>query len=366
MFLLLLPAALVVLSTTQSVAEDPPAALDPIHHALVQKKVGFYAVYLPPDYNAEPNKEKTWPVCIILHGSGSTETGHGALSATFGRKGIIYLAPRAPHTHFDVVKQSGNAGYTAWPDYPESWGAQESDTFPKDEIEKLEAARLYTDWIADCLADVRKRYRTDGERAVIVGHSQGAEFAHTFALHRPELVRAYFAYAGFYDYSLQDDIAAQTLKKHKIHAHLAHCEGDAVVNVTGTNKLSEYLKKHEVAHDLLIVPGGSHRFTSKTSRAASEFVAKWCRGEQLPPLEGKLVVTTVVADSQAAQAGLKEGDVLTSYNGQAIKNLDDLQDAMAGVEQDSTEDIEIVWKRGEEEMKAKVKPGRLGVMLADR
>jgi hypothetical protein len=58
--------------------------------------------------------------------------------------------------------------------------------------------------------------------------------------------------------------------------------------------------------------------------------------------------------------------VLTSYNGQAIKDLDDLQDAMAGVEQDATEDIQIVWKRGEDEMKAKIKPGRLGVMLADR
>jgi hypothetical protein len=56
--LLLLPAVLIILSTTQSVAEDPPAAPDPIHHGLIQKKVGFYAVYLPPDYNAEANKEK--------------------------------------------------------------------------------------------------------------------------------------------------------------------------------------------------------------------------------------------------------------------------------------------------------------------
>jgi predicted esterase len=364
--LLLLPAVLIILSTTQSVAEDPPAAPDPIHHGLIQKKVGFYAVYLPPDYNTEANKEKSWPVCTILHGSGSTETGHGALSGTFGRDGVIYLAPRAPHTHFGVVKESGNPGYTAWPDNPPAWGEFGSDTFPSDAVSQLQVERLYTDWIADCLGDLRKRYRTDGKRATVVGHSQGAAFAHLFALHRPELVQAYFAYAGYFEDTLEDDIAAQTLKKHKVYPSIAHCEGDAVVKASLSHDLSEYLKKHEVPHDVLIMPKGSHRFTSKTSRAASEFVAKWCRGKELPPLEGKLVVTSVVADSQAAGAGLKEGDVLTSYNGQAIKDLDDLQDAMAGVEQDATEDIQIVWKRGEDEMKAKIKPGRLGVMLADR
>ncbi len=365
--ILLLPAFAVIALNSKSLAEDPaePAPVDPIHHGLIQKKVGFYAVYLPPDYNAEANKEKTWPVCIILHGSGSTETGHGALSNTFGRDGVIYLAPRAPHTHFGVVKDSGNPGYTAWPDNPAAWGEFGSDTFPSDAVSQLQVERLYTDWIADCLTDLRKRYRTDGKRATVVGHSQGAAFAHLFALHRPELVQAYFAYAGYFEETIKDDVAALTLKKHKVYPSLAHCEGDTVVKASLSRDLSEYLKKHEVAHDVLIVPKGSHRFTSKTSRAACEFVAKWCRGKELPPLEGKLVVTSVVADSQAATAGIKEGDVITSYNGQAIKDLDDLQEAIAGVEQDA-EEIEIVWKRGEEELRSKIKPGRLGVMLADR
>jgi hypothetical protein len=88
--LLIIPSLLVVAGEepAEKPAQEAPAKeetakpVDPVHHALVQKKVGFCAVYLPPECADEANAEQTWPVCLILHGHGSTETGHGGLSNT--------------------------------------------------------------------------------------------------------------------------------------------------------------------------------------------------------------------------------------------------------------------------------------------
>jgi len=278
---------------------------------------------------------------------------------------VIYLAPRAAHAHHEVFLESKKPGWTAWPEFPKAWGAWDSADFPTDTVKKLGIDRLYTDWIADCVADVRKLYRCDEQRVVVVGHSQGAGFANVFALHRPELVRAIFAYAGHYADSVKDEIAATTFKKHGIEVALAHCEGDPVVESKQTKDFAKYLADHEVAHDVLVAPGGSHGFTSTVSRAAHAFVARLCRGEELAPLKGQLVVTQVVADSQAAGLGLVAGDVLVSYDGVALAKVDDLM-AEAAKERAADAEIELVWRRGEERMSAKVAPGKLGVYLEDR
>ena len=84
-----IPLALACLLAALPAAAQEAKPADPVHHALVQKKVGFYAVYLPPDYDAAAAAERRHPVCVILHGSGSTETGHGALSNRFGRENVM-------------------------------------------------------------------------------------------------------------------------------------------------------------------------------------------------------------------------------------------------------------------------------------
>jgi predicted esterase len=359
----ILLTVLLALTVAPAVADE--AAPDPATHALVQQKVGFYDVYLPADYAAPEAREKRWPVCVLLHDRGSSEAEFRGLTTELGRRGVIYLAPRAPHSATAGFRGARGPGWSAWPTFPRAWGDWSSDRFPRAEIESMKIARMYTDWIAKCVADVRERYRVDDRRVVVLGHGEGGAYAHLLAVHRPELVRAYFAYAGYYHTTTEDDIAALTLKKHDIHPVLVHCEGDPAAEARETRDLDRYLTERKVKHDCRIFPGGSHAFTSAVTRAAQEFVASWCRGEELPPLAGELVVTEVADGSPAAKAGLKAGDVLTSYNAVPLKNRDDLVGAASSVVAGQRE-VVITWRRGKEEQQAKVPAGPLGLGLADR
>jgi predicted esterase len=244
------------------------------HHALEQKTVGFYAVFLPSDY---AQRKQSYPLVVILHGSGSTELRHGALANDFGRQRAIYLAPRAPHPHDEVFMELDKPGWTAWPTYPKAWGEWDSPGFPTDELKKsADAKSLYVEWIADTIRDARRRYRVTSAPALIYGHSQGAGFAHTFALAHPEMVKAYFAFAGsFRDTAENPDDArhARVLTKHHITPWLAHNEADPVVNVDNTRKLATYFDRYAVPHVTLIVPGGDHYASSEIREAAKRFIA---------------------------------------------------------------------------------------------
>src|SRR5262245_60532691 len=68
-------------------------------HGLLQKTLGFYAVFLPEAYS---KSDQRYPLVVILHGSGSTELNHGQLANDFGREQAIYVAPRAPYPHHEV------------------------------------------------------------------------------------------------------------------------------------------------------------------------------------------------------------------------------------------------------------------------
>lgn len=254
-----------------AVAEPPLAGLE--HHALIQKKVGFYGVLLPPGYEAAANRAKRFPIVVILHGSGSSEVRHGRLADGFGRKDVLYVLPRAPHAHEEVFTEQQQPGWTAWPTYPERWGKFDSATFPKHEIEGLDAARLYLDWIRQCVEDARRRYRTDGGRVVVFGHSQGAAFAHYFAIAHPDIVKAYFAYAGYYDDPPEGLDAAKVLKQHRIAAIIAHHEADPVVKVAGARALLDYFREHAVQHTGLVLPGGDHKVSDRIKDEVRRFIA---------------------------------------------------------------------------------------------
>jgi hypothetical protein len=79
-----------------------------------------------------------------------------------------------------------------------------------------------------------------------------------------------------------------------------------------------------------------------------------------------LRITEVVADGNAAKAGLQAGDYLASYDGRALESVDDLRAAIAaGAAAGKTKFIVAVY-RGTERIEAEVGPGKLGVGLADR
>lgn len=251
-------------------------------HAIVQQQVGFYAVLTPPGYDAPENKQRRYPIVVILHGSGSTELGHGKLSNDFGREDVIYVLPRAPYASAEVFIENDKPGWTAWPHYPELWGDYDSATFPKAEVEPLKLSEQYTTQIAGDIQDARKRYRANADRVVVFGHSQGAGFAHLLAARYPWLVKAYFAYAGHYASTTEKPEGAtyaKALQRSRIEAMYVHHELDDVVKVSETRAVDEFLSAKKVKHTTSILPGGNHRVTPEVKALARSFVRRWCCNE---------------------------------------------------------------------------------------
>lgn len=253
-----------------------PASLKDLHqHALVQTKVGFYAVLLPPDYEAPKNRARRYPVVVILHGGASSEVRHGSLADKLGRNDVIYVVPRAAYPNEAVILNERRLAWSAVPSYPATWGNKEAPSFPAAEIEALDVQGLQLAWIEQVLGDARERYRISADRALLFGHSQGGQFAHLFALRRPELVKAYFAYAGLFDVTTKTPDDARTaaiFKQHGIRPVLVHHQNDERVPVQQTRELAAYFARHGVAHDAQILPGGDHMLDSQVHTAARRFI----------------------------------------------------------------------------------------------
>ena len=222
-------------------------SVDVIRHFLEASVLETYLVALPPDY---ATSKKKYPICLILHGSGSTEINHGKLVDEFGREDVIYICPRALHPHSGVFKFSKKEGYTAWPPYD-----------LKDSPEYFSVVQKeYVDWIFDCVKDVRKQYRTLRNPVFIFGHSQGASFASHCAMAKPNKVAAYYAYAG----GLRDETLTvenfKPLAKNHVTVHLVHCKGDEVLPPEFSEKLAVVLKKAGVNYSFREFQG-DHRIS---------------------------------------------------------------------------------------------------------
>lgn len=292
--------------------EEPPTEPDyaaalgegVTHHPLLQRTLGFYAVITPPGYDAPENRSKRYPIAVILHGSGSHELRHGVLANDIGREGVVYVVPRAPYPHYGAFLEVKRHGWTAWPTLPEAWGKRGSAHFPTSDMEKVELSKMYTDWIAACIRDARQRHRTDQNKVVIVGHSQGAAFAHLFAVRHPELVRALFSYAGYFGETLGNEATtrahARKLKSSKITAMYVHHEGDGVVKVDETKNLSAAFEKAGVEHTTLLLPGGDHTMDDRVRDEARRFVRRHCCGQEVPTATPDPATDNVEATENAA------------------------------------------------------------------
>lgn len=89
------------------------------------------------------------------------------------------------------------------------------------------------------------------------------------------------------------------------------------------------------------------------SLAADPLPRKGTFGAQLSPAEGGVRVVRVFPGSTADGAGLKEGDVIQSINGQPVKNPGELSTALATTAVGS--DFELAYRRGDKENRQKAK-----------
>ena len=79
-----------------------------------------------------------------------------------------------------------------------------------------------------------------------------------------------------------------------------------------------------------------------------------------------LQITDVVADGNAARAGVKPGDYLSTYDGQPVATTDELRAAVKAAQTPGREDVPVVLYRGADRLDLRLRPGLLGVHLSSR
>ncbi|MBN1356938.1 tetratricopeptide repeat protein [bacterium] len=237
-----------------------------IRRVLPMESLGTYIVALPTDYETSG---KSYPVCLILHGHGSTELNHGALADEFGREGVIYVCPRAPYAFAQLMMFAGKEGYTAWPQLD----------LGDDEKAHEQVVTQYVEWIFACAADVQKLYRCTPGRIYIFGHSQGAGYANLCALLHPNRVKSYFSYAGYLDDSVRDIQYFRKLKRKGVKPYIVHCTGDTVLPPERSQEIIDEMKKAGVNYRYIELEG-DHGINDDVVNAAREWVKTEIRSEK--------------------------------------------------------------------------------------
>ncbi len=242
-------------------------------HVIEMKSLGSYVALLPPGYT-ESNKE--YPLCLILHGMGSTELWHGKLGDELGREGIIYIVPRAAYPNLEEFGSQPVPTWSAWPSYLVEG---HPDYTPNESLYKT-VDDLNTEWVFACAADARKRYRVRGERVFILGHSQGALLANVCAILHPELVESYFAYAGFLPDVYFGDKFLEGLKENKVKVYLVHGTEDKSIDSNESVKTEKAMTAAGVDCTLKLFKT-EHPFTTEIYSYAKEWLNKEVRGKDV-------------------------------------------------------------------------------------
>lgn len=230
-------------------------------HYIEMQSLGTYIVMLPPDYK---ESKKEYPLCVILHGRGSTELGHGTLADQLGREEVIYIAPRYSYPFVDIFIENQQEGWSGYPPFD----------FHGDYSYYAVVENLSMDWFFTCVADAKKRYRVAGDKVFMLGHSQGAFFAIACAALHPELVESYFAYAPYVpDFYISEEILIG-LKKHKVKIYLAHGTRDKVVDLKESKKAAKAMKEAGVDYVLKIFDADHYISTDVYS-----FMKEWLNSE---------------------------------------------------------------------------------------
>lgn len=262
------------LSVLSACGQDaPPSGI--IDRPLVGQSINYYGILLPPDYD-DPARQKTaYPLCVMVHGAGSREDQYlDLVNEHLKRDGVIYLMPRAPYVHYGETQRQGLPAFSAYPQYTTDSALSVPEALQPG---NAQVERLYTDWIAHCVADARSHYRIQSGKFALIGHSQGAAFGFLFALDHPELVKACFLAEGFYSDRLGDADAATILNENLIHLTIIHNQDDPVAPFSEGQGLVDYLQKNNVSSNHTFYPIGQHNITEPAKQQAATFVETWCR-----------------------------------------------------------------------------------------
>ncbi len=233
-------------------------------HMVKMESFGSYIVMLPRDYYAKGNIT-SYPICVILHGLGSSELNHGKLADAFGREGVIYIAVRYPYPFYPVFYGSQQPGWSAYP------------------MDKLEPAQysllenLNAKWIFACVDDARTRYRIKNGKISLLGHSQGSFMANLIALNYADKINSYLGYAGgiYGNHARAENLAA--MKKNGVKAFLVHCKDDKVVKVESSTTLAKKMKDAQVTVTLKLFEKGGHVFSKEVKAYIIEWLDNYVR-----------------------------------------------------------------------------------------
>jgi predicted esterase len=222
------------------------------------RSLGTYVVMLPPDYEKSPGK--TYPLVLILHGSGSNEIEHGRMVDDMGRDGVIYAAVRAPFPALAVVADLKKPAFTAWP-------AEAGRSF--------EPARdLYIDWIFDVAEYVRQEFRVRPGKIYLWGHSQGGQFAKMSALLHPDRVASYFSQAGSnVNAEFATDARLAAMKNQGMEVWIAHGKDDRSVPASTSTAWADRLKAAGITPKLYI-EDGDHSINMRMRMIARQWITE--------------------------------------------------------------------------------------------
>lgn len=276
-------AAVARIREAEAKKQDP----DMRRRVIEMVSTGTYVAYLPPGFDSMADKSKL-RICLILHGNGSTETGHGGLSNVMGREHAVYIAPRAPYVRVEDSIRTQRAGYTLYPETPASQSAQDLHPFVQ-----------YADFVQACVDDARGAFGLSKDtRLHVLGHSMGGAAALVYACRYNGEVAECFIHAGFVpgerfadypDPSALGPRTAQATDKPSngvaksggiqtaghVKFTVSHCTGDPIVAVDSGKAIVAKLAEHGITAKTMFMEAESHGFVPE-ARAA---IQNWIKGQ---------------------------------------------------------------------------------------